>query len=154
MSEVRASYKDLPFYKRENATETTFPDESVKGASLQCAYEMFMGLDDTKLLKEIARILMHGGKVVIAPLYLHTHYCSYSSAEYFGKGYSDVSAHEYVCCDWDGIPSARFYDAITLKKRVLDEIDRLGMRYQLLALRNKTDLGKNIYCHFILEITK
>jgi hypothetical protein len=63
-------------------------------------------------------------------------------------------AKEYVCCDWNGIPSARFYDVHQLKKRVLDPIEDLGMEYQLLALRNKTDLGKGIYCHFILEITK
>lgn len=151
---VAPAFKDLSFYRTENATATTFADASVKGASLQCAYEMFMGDDDTNLLKEFARILKPGGKVIILPLYMHTHYCAFSTAEYYGKGNSDALAQEYVCLDWNGIPSARYYDANALKKRVLDPIERLGMCYQLLALRNKADLGKNIYCHFILEITK
>jgi ubiquinone/menaquinone biosynthesis C-methylase UbiE len=60
---------------------------------------MFMGADDTNLLKEMARILKPGGKVVILPLYLHTQYCAYSTPEYFGKGYSDLTAREYIRLD-------------------------------------------------------
>lgn len=152
--EVGPAFKELPFYRMGNATATTFADASVKGASLQCAYEMFTGDGDTNLLKEFSRILTPGGKVIILPLYMHTHYCAYSTAEYYGKGNSDALAQEYVCLDWNGIPSARFYDVNALIRRVLDPIEHLGMRYQLLALRNKADFGMNIYCHFVLEITK
>jgi len=151
---ISATYKDTPFYKIENATSTTFENASVSGASLQCAYEMFMHQDDMLLWKEMARVLKPGGKVIIAPLYLHTHYSSYSTPDYFGKGHSDSAATEYVCTDWLGIPSARFYDANQLKIRVLDTITSLGMQYKLLILKNKSDLGKGIYCHFILEVTK
>jgi SAM-dependent methyltransferase len=147
-------YQDLAFYRAENATATSFADVSVNGVSLQCAFEMFMRDDDTNLLKELARILKPGGKAVIVPLYMHTHYYAYTTPEHYGKGRSDPLATEYVCCDWNGIPSARFYDVNQLKKRVLDPIKNLGMEYQLLALINKTALGKGIYCHFILEITK
>ena len=154
LCEVGHTYKHLPFYRIENATATTFADASVNGVSLQCAYEMFMGDDDTNLFVELARILKPGGKAVIVPIYMHTHYSAYATPEYYGKGNSDVLAKEYVCFDWNGIPSARFYDVIQLKKRVLDPIENLGMGYQLLVLRNKAVLGKGIYCHFILEITK
>jgi len=154
LNNVGEIYKDLPYYRTEDATATNFSDASVTGASLQCAYEMFAEDNDSKLLKEFSRILKPGGKVVILPLYMHTHYCAFSTPEYFGKGHSDPVAIEYACLDWEGIPSARYYDGSALKKRVLDQIDQLGMRYQLLALRNKSDLGMNIYCHFILEITK
>lgn len=149
-----SAYRDLPYYRVENATVTSFDDASVKGASLQCAFEMFTGDDDTNFLKEFARILKPGGKIVILPLYMHTHYCAYSSPKYFGKGNSDPLAKEYVFKEWNNIPSARFYDANALKRRVLDQIENLGMQYQLFALRNKADFGNNIYCHFILEIIK
>lgn len=36
--------------------------------------------------------------------------------------------------------------------RVLKPIIKAGMKYRLLVLRNKSELGENIYCHFILEI--
>lgn len=151
---VGSDYSNIDYYRNENATASAFADASVMGASLQCSFEMFMGDDDTNLLKEFARILKPGGKAVIVPLYMHTHYCAYATPDYFGKGKSDILAKEYVCCEWNGIPSARFYDVAQLKKRVLDTVENLGMKYQLLVLRNKADLGSGIYCHFILEITK
>ncbi len=127
---------------------------SVRGVSLQCAYEMFMGEDDINFFKEMSRILKPGGKVVISPLYMHTHYCAYSTREYYGRGYSDPAAKEYVRLDCAGVPSSRKYDAATLRSRVLDPVGSFGMGCQLFALRNKAELGRNIYCHFILEVTK
>ena len=60
----------LPFYRADNATRTSFPSASITGASLQCAYEMFMRNDDTLLVEEVARMLKPGGKVAILPLYM------------------------------------------------------------------------------------
>jgi len=154
LSEVGKTYQHLSYYRVENATKTTFADASVKGASLHCAYEMFMGEDDTQFIYEVARILKPGGKVIILPLYMHTHYCAYSTSEYYGKGFSDPEAKEYIRLDCNGIPSSRKYDAERLKSRVLDPIEKLGMQYNLLVLRNKAEFGKNIYCHFILEISR
>jgi len=154
LSEVPLIYRDMPYYRSENATHMTFADNSVTGASLHCAYEMFTGEDDTNFILEAARILKPGGKVVILPLYMHTHYCAYSTPEYYGKSYSDPGAKEYVRLDCYGVPSSRKYDAAQLKERVLDTILAVGLRYRLLVLRNKAELGDNIYCHFILEIEK
>ena len=152
--EEKEAFCHLPYYRVENATKTTFSDACVRGMSLHCAYEMFMGQDDTLFISEAARILKPGGKVVILPLYTHTHYCSYATPDYFDKGYSDPAAKEYIRWDCRGIPSSRKYDAVMLKRRVLDHIESLGMQYKLFALRNKAALGNNIYCHFILEITR
>lgn len=154
LGKVGKTYSNLPYYRIENATTTSFPDASVKGASLHCAFEMFVGSDDMQFIREVSRILAPGGKVVILPLYMHTHYCAYSTPEYFGKGYSDPMAKEYVRLDCMGVPSSRKYNATMLKGRVLDTILSEGMSYTLLALRNKDELGKGIYCHFILEIYK
>jgi SAM-dependent methyltransferase len=148
------AYSDLSYYRIENATKTKFSNESVSGCALHCAFEMFMGKDDIGLIAEAARILKPGGKMVILPIYMHTHYCSYVSPECYGKGYSDPLAKEYVEPNMTGIVSSRKYDAEQLKKRVLDPIIRLGMRYRLLILRNKVELSQFIYCHFILEIER
>ena len=115
---------------------------------------MFQGDHDRLLIKELARILRPGGKVIILPLYMHTHYCAYATPEYFGKGYADVDAKEYIRMDCYGVPSSRKYDARRLKERVLDPIKQAGLSYRLHALRNKAALGTGIYCHFILEIEK
>lgn len=154
LDEVDPAYRNLPYYRIENATKTSFQNASVSGAALHCAYEMFMGEDDTRFINEAARILKPGGKIIILPLYMHTHYCAYATPEYYGKGYSDPAAKEYVRLDCSGVPSSRKYDAAKLKQRILDPIVAAGMRYRLLALRNKSMFGENIYCHFILEIEK
>ena len=154
LSQASQDYSDLSYYRVENATHTTFADASVRGVSLHCAYEMFMGDDDVRLIAELARILKPGGKAIILPLYMHTHECAYSTPEYYGKGYSDSGAKEYVRMDCYGVPSSRKYDANTLMKRVIAPILDVGLKYRLLVLRNKAELGNNIYCHFILEIEK
>lgn len=154
LCEAGNSYRNLPYYRIENATATSFSDASVSGASLHCAYEMFMGQDDTLLIGELARILKPGGKAIVLPLYMHTHYCAYSTSDYFGKGYSDPQAKEYVRLDCFGIPSSRKYSASKLKERVINPILSNGLRYRLLVLRNKGEFGTGIYCHFILEIEK
>jgi SAM-dependent methyltransferase len=154
LCKIGLSFQHLSYYLRQDATSTEFLDSSINGASLQCAFEMFQGDDDTKLIYEMARVLKPGGKLVILPLYMHTHYCSYSSADYFGKGYSPTTAKEYVRLDIFGIQSSRKYDPVSLKKRILDPILELGMKYSIRALRNKSEFGNNIYCHFILEVEK
>ena len=154
LAPVNKEYSELQYYRREDATKTKFADNSVRGASLQCAYEMFNGDNDLLLIDELARILIPGGKAIILPLYMHTHYCSYSSAEFFNKGYQDVDAKEYIRMDCADIPSSRKYDATRLKYRILDRIEKLGCNYRILALRNKEKIETGIYCHFILEIQK
>lgn len=154
LCEIGSAYRDLPYYRVENATKSTFPDASIKGATLHCAYEMFLADDDTVLIHELARILKPGGKVIVLPLYMHTHYCTYSTPEYFGRGHSDPDAKEYIQMDIKGVPSSRKYDAQALKHRVLDPIIAAGLSYQLLAIRNKSEFGSGIYCHFILEIER
>jgi SAM-dependent methyltransferase len=79
LSEVGKLYKDLSYYRVADATSTSFENSSVSGASLQCAYEMFTGDNDTQLIKELNRIWKPGGKAIVTPLYMHTHYCAYST---------------------------------------------------------------------------
>lgn len=154
LDEVGKAYRNFPYYRVEDATKTNFTDASVTSASLHCAYEMFMGEHDTQFIHEAARILKPGGKIIILPLYMHDHYCAYATSEYYGKGFAGPAAKEYIRWDCNGVPSSRKYDAAQLKKRVLDPITSLGLGYQLMALRNKSEFGSNIYCHFILEINK
>ena len=152
--EVGPLYRHLPYYTQEDATSTSFGDNEVRAASLQCAFEMFRGDDDVGLIREFARILAKGGRAIISPLYMHTHYCGYSTAEYFDRGYDEPGATPYVRRGFRGVPFSRKYDAAMLKSRILDTIVGEGLSYRLLKLENKNELGSNIYCHFILEIMK
>jgi hypothetical protein len=152
--EVPEAYRSLEYYSQQDATATEFSESSIQAASLQCAYEMFRDEDDVMLIKEAARIMSPGGKVVILPLYMHTHYCAYATPEYWGRGYTDPLAKEYVNLTALGVPSSRKYDPAMLVQRVLQEIRDNGMDYRLHVLRNKLEIGHDVYCHFILEITR
>lgn len=154
LDEIGSAYRELPYYRVENATKTRFAGGSIRGVALHCAFEMFLGQDDSNFIVELSRILAPGGKAVILPLYMHTQACAYSSPEYFGRSFPDMGVKEFVRLDARGVPSSRKYDAKTLRLRVLDPIENHGMTYTLYALRNKDDLGSGIYCHFVLEITR
>lgn len=144
----------IDYYIQSDAKATKFGNSSVAACSLQCAYEMFNKDDDWLFLKECKRILREGGKVVISPLYMHTHHCGYSSPEFFKKGYADAGVKEYIRKDCFGIPFSRKYSPELLKERILDYVEKLGMEYNLFKVDNKTSLGQGIYCHFILVISK
>ena len=152
--EIPSEFDDYDNYIASDACHTGFKEESVKAASAHCSFEMFNNNDDVDFVSELARILEPGGKAVIVPLYTHTHYCSYSTPSHFGKGFSDKDAIEYIRLDIDNIPSSRKYDPHKLKERILDTAVRLGLSYKIHVLQNKKEIGDNIYCHFILEISK
>ena len=154
LNEVGESYAHYQYYRVEDATKSSFSDSSVKGAALHCAYEMFSGDDDINLIAEASRILTPGGKLIILPLYMHTHFCGYSTPEYFMKGFNDKLAKEYVRYDVHGVAWSRKYDHVHFLTRVIKNIKKNNMKYRLLKLTNKTDLSNEIYCHFILEIEK
>lgn len=107
-----------------------------------------MGDDDVNFVREVARILKLGSKVIILPLYIHTPYCAYATPDYYGKGYSPPQAKKYIRRDCMGLPSSRKYNAALIKERVLDPIKSHGMEYKLLLHRNKNEFGNNIYCYF------
>jgi ubiquinone/menaquinone biosynthesis C-methylase UbiE len=156
LSPIPNEFKQLEYYRQENGTATRFADSSVRGVSLQCAFEMFSGNDDVALIGELSRILKKGGKAIILPLYMHTSYCFYATPDFYGRNdqIQESDADVYIRFDCEGIPSSRKYSAAKLNTRIISEIKRNSMDYTLRVLRNKSELGPDNYCHFILEITK
>ena len=151
---VPEEHAGLNFYLLGDATRMTFPDGSIAGASLQCAYEMFVGEHDVELLRELARVLAPGGRVVISPLYTHTHACFYQTPEHYGRPFGDEGAKAYLRSDTWGVASSRKYSPETLKTRVWDPATEFGLSPALYALRNKREIGEDIYLHFILVLDK
>lgn len=150
-----SAFKNLEYYKTMDATATSFSDASVGSISLQCAYEMFNHDDDIKLIHELKRILMRGGRAIISPFYMYTHYCGYCSPEFWDKPESHPKdAKVYVNLHADGIPFSRKYDAGQFQKRIVKTIEENNLDYHLYVLKNGKELDQNIYCHFILEIVK
>ncbi len=148
------SLAGLSYYLRGDATASPFDNNSIAGASLQCAFEMFVGDADVRLLVELARVLKPGGRAVISPLYMHTHACYYQSLEHVGRALGDAQAKQYVRRHaWD-VPSSRKYSARTLVERVLTPARAAGLVPQVHVFRNKQTFGPSVYLHFILTLDK
>lgn len=151
---VHPKYSGLSFYRQEDATRTSFQDNSIGGASLQCAFELFWGCQDIDLLKEFSRILMPGGRAVISPLYMHTVPCFYQTPEYYGKPYGDPGSQGFLRKNCWGVPASRKYSPETLKTRVWDTAIAVGLLPILYVLRNRKEIADGIYLHFILVLDK
>ncbi len=148
------SLAGLPYYLKGDATASPFEAGSIGSASLQCAYEMFAGDADTRLLADLARILKPGGRVVIAPLYMHLQACYYQSPEHYGRPVGDAGAHRTVRRDaWD-VAASRKYSAATLQQRVWRPALAAGLQPGLQVLRNAAEVGPGVYLHFILTLAK
>ncbi|OYT98226.1 MAG: hypothetical protein CFE40_13250 [Burkholderiales bacterium PBB1] len=148
------SVASLPYYLRGDATAMPFHDASIGSASLQCAYEMFAGDADIRLLRELARVLRSGGRVVVSPLYMHVQACYYQSPEHHGKPAGDAGAVRYLRRDaWD-VRASRKYSPGTLMQRVWRPATQAGLIPQLRVLRNPDELGRGIYLHFVLVLDK
>ena len=151
---ISDEYRNLEYYREEDATRTTFSGSSVQSVSLQCAYEMFQQNQDVELILEIERILQPGGRAVISPLYMHTHPCFYQTPEYFGKSLGDSGSTAYLRKNCWGIPASRKYSPETFRTRVWQNAVETGLRPSVYVLRNKTELGSGVYLHFVLVLDK
>jgi SAM-dependent methyltransferase len=149
-----ASLAHLPYTITSDATACPFENASIGSASMQCAYEMFAGDADIRLLAELARILRPGGRVVISPLYTHVQACYYQSPEHAGRPIGDAGAVGYVRRDAHDVQCSRKYSAQSLVQRVLEPARRAGLRPSVLVLRNKRQLGAGVYLHFILVLDR
>lgn len=149
-------YKDKEYYLQEDATHMHFEDNSVKAMSIQSAFEMFVGNADTNFIKEAARVLKPGGKVIILPLYMHKQFLSTVSPNYYHKGFDDEGALECIRIDCrGGVSLGRFYSVNKLTERVLDQAEKSGLSAKVLTLPNElVEKDGFIYLKFILVLQK
>ncbi len=153
---VQGAYKEKDYYLQEDATHMHFADHSVSAMSLQSAFEMFAGEADINFVRETARVLRPGGKVVILPLYMAKMFLSTVSPNYYHEGYADEGAYECIRTDCGGaVPLGRFYSVEKLKERVLDAAQKNGLSAKILSLSNEiVEVDRFVYLKFILILEK
>ncbi len=152
--EIPARYASVPYYEKQDATAMRFEANSVGSASLQCAFEMFSGDQDSALIRELARVLRPGGRAVILPLYMHTHACRYQSPEFVGVAPADTGTATYVRRDCWGVSSSRKYSVQTLQERVWRLAIKVGLVPRIGVVRNAAMVVPSAYLHFVLLLDK
>jgi SAM-dependent methyltransferase len=134
------------------------PDGFASAAALTCSLEHFEGDGDTRLFAELARVFRPGGRVVVAPLYLHLFPAALTDPRYAlrAEGLSfDPDAVVY-CADGWGNRHGRFYSPETLKARILEPHGDV-FDFQVLRIAEPLTLGHDdpaIYARFVLQATK
>lgn len=119
--------------------------------SLQCAYEMFVGDDDTDLVKEASRVLHKKGKMLICPLYMHKEYCYTVSYNLYKKTKFSGDCKEYIRFDYLDVVS-RKYSPCKLYERVILPAKKYGLMPKVYHVMNLQDIDERLYLHFILEL--
>lgn len=104
--------------------------------TLHCSYEHFEEDKDIEFLKEAARVLKPGGKMVILPFYL-------------GSEYTIMIKPKYA----PGCQFQRFYDPWTVKERMFDTLDD-AYEYSLMVINNAEEVDASCYCRYALLLTR
>jgi hypothetical protein len=104
-----------------NAAQMPLQDNFATRISLHCSFEHFEGDADIRFIQESTRVLKHGGRVCIIPLYLNDEYCILTNpfADRSGMVVEPGASIRYVR-NWLGGRHGRFYDVNHFVQRVLN----------------------------------
>lgn len=128
-----------------DATAMPLEDGFATKMALHCAYEMFEGDADSRLIPEAARVLRRGGRMVILPLYMHHLYYADSSPWADRRGV-DYQGAVRVWRERDVVRFSRKYDVPAFMERVVPHKGplRLTIRY----IENEKEVDPACYLKF------
>jgi len=130
-----------------NAAFMPVPDSFASGLVLHCAFEMFIGDNDSLFIQEAARVLQPGGRLVIIPLYLSSlhHHLVDPLADRRGVSY-DPGARIVYRPDYYRVASARFYSVEAFMQRVVEH--RSGLLLKVIFIENEKEVDPSCYLKF------
>lgn len=136
-----------------NASELPVSDSSFNAAIATCSIEHFESDSDILFMKEMERILIKGGRIVIAPLYIYSESSCQTDPRYSipGNVSFDDDATIYCAKDW-GNRHGRFYSPESLFKRLIEPNKK--MKFAVYVLENLEEVDPSVYCKFILVGTR
>jgi len=136
-----------------NASNIPVPDHSFNAAIATCSLEHFENDSDILFMKEMERILVRGGRIVVAPLYIYTESCCQTDPRYSipGNVSFDDDAIIYCAKGW-GNRHGRFYSPQSLFKRLIEPNKKL--EFVVYVIENLEEIDPSVYCKFILVGTR
>ncbi len=138
-----------------NASSMDLGDGSVDGMTLHCSFEHFEENSDIAFIRESARVLKPGGRVVILPLYLHQEYITQADPYYMSTGDIPVDAGaEIVAVPGYANRHGRHYSAPTFLSRVYDVAVASRLRPIVMVVKNAKQVAEDCYLKFALVLEK
>jgi hypothetical protein len=140
-----------------NAAEIPLPNSSVDAMTLHCTFEHFEGDADSQFIGECARLLKTGGKAVILPLYVNSHWTNITGETDEAKRktieFDDSASYFCVIPEWHN-RFGRHYSATSLLDRVLAVAVSLGLTVELLRVINFERVHPELWLKWIMVLEK
>lgn len=138
-----------------DAAALPLPDDFASGMGLHCSFEHFEGDSDSRFIREAGRVLKPGGRLVILPLYLFTHYAIQTDPVVW-RGWRppfkpEPGATLHFARGW-GNRHGRFYDPERLRERVAKNMGSLKMT--IYRVMNAEEIDPGCYVRFVAKMGK
>ncbi len=135
-------------------TSVPVPDAFFQSALLACSFEHFEGDADQGAIREIIRILLPWGRVVILPLHIHDFHHTVTDPCYTATREVPFDKEGTVRCirNWQN-RHGRFYSPQTLNSRIIQRFKN-QLDFELHYAVNFRDIHPGLYCRFALVGTK
>lgn len=132
-----------------DACNMPVPDGFANCATLTCSLEHFEGNSDTRLFRELCRVLRPGGRVVVVPLYIFREHAVQTDPTYSAplEIPFDQDATLYCAKGWCN-RHGRFYSPEALRSRIIEPCPE--MRFVSYRLSNAEAVDPSIYARFVL----
>ena len=135
-----------------DATATPLPDGFATKIALHCAYEMFEGDADIRLIPEAERVLAPGGRMIILPLYMHNFYFADSSPLADRRGLDYQGAVRVWRDDVHNVRFSRKYSVNAFIERVVKHLGSLSLT--IYFIENEKEVDPICYCKFVAVFQK
>ncbi|HUI91338.1 MAG TPA: methyltransferase domain-containing protein [Chitinivibrionales bacterium] len=136
-----------------NADNMPVANDFASAMALHCSFEHFEGGSDTGFIREAQRVLSPGGRVVIVPLYLFTHYAVITDPSVLPKEgiffEPDATLH---CLKGYGNRHGRIYDVPHFVNRIYHHRGQMNM--QLFYFENTMDIDPSGCVRFAALLQK
>jgi SAM-dependent methyltransferase len=137
-----------------DACEMPVPDGFATKAILTCSLEHFEGDADTRLFKEMHRVLKPGGVICIIPFYLHTE--AFTMTDPTISGRNNVTFDDGItiyCAEGWGNRHGRHYSPKSFIERIANQV-KGKFKFDIYYLTNSKELGQEVYARFAFTATR
>lgn len=138
-----------------NASSMELPSSSIDAMTLHCSFEHFEGDSDIAFMRESARILKPGGRVVILPLYLHQEYLTQADPCFLATDNVLIDAGaDLVAVRGYANRHGRHYSPAAFLNRVHRAAVESGLHPVLKVVENAKEVSQDCYLKFALVLDK
>jgi len=140
-----------------SADAIPLPDGSVDFMFLHCTFEHFEDTADTGYIRECARLLKPGGRVIILPLYLNANYCNITGETdpsiQADIGFDEDASYYCLIPEWQN-RFGRHYSPDSFARRVWEPARTVGLSTRLLRACNWESIDERLWLRWALVVEK